>query len=342
MRAAVVTAFDRPLDVQERPVPEPGPGEVLVRIEACGLCRTDANSVRGDGPVRPAPPFVPGHEGVGVVRCAGPGVPDGMVGRRVGLAWLGSACGRCRHCVTGRENLCDSRRDTGGTVDGTLAEYALADARFVVPVPDDIPSAEAAPLCCAGVSALAAVKAARVCSGDRVAVFGIGSLGQLAVQYARLNGALVFAVDVTWEKLDLALDLGADRVVHAAEGDPVAALTRFGGVDVAIVMTPAPGAAEQALASLRSGGRLVLAALPAWDRLDLSIADTVLRGITVVGSIVGTRQDLAEAFELHAAGRTRITVETHPLAAAADLLEKAFPGADERRLVIDVGMPDEE
>jgi propanol-preferring alcohol dehydrogenase len=219
MRAAVVTAFDRPVALEDRPVPEPGPGQVLVRLEACGLCHTDIHAMRGDWPVKPGLPFVPGHEGVGIVEKVGEGVTSRSVGERVAMPWLGHACGECRYCVSGRENLCEQQQNTGYSIDGGYAEYALADARFAAPVPEGVSPMDAAPLTCAGVTTYAAVKNAHVVPGERVAVFGVGGLGHLAVQYARLVGAEVIAVDITEEKLQLARELGdvnsaVDEVLH--------------------------------------------------------------------------------------------------------------------------------
>ena len=145
MRAAVVTAFDRPVSLEERPIPEPGPGQVLVRVETCGVCRTDIHAMRGDWPVKPGLPFVPGREGVGIVERLGDGVTSPAVGQRVAMAWLGHACGECRYCVDGRENLCEQQQNTGYSIDGGYAEYEVADARFAVPVPDGVTPLDAAP-----------------------------------------------------------------------------------------------------------------------------------------------------------------------------------------------------
>ena len=183
MRAAVVTAFDRPVSLEERPIPLPGPGQVLVRLETCGVCHTDIHAMRGDWPVKPGLPFVPGHEGVGTSgtrrrrdltrdRAAG---GHGLARPRVR---------RVPYCVDGRENLCEQQQNTGYSINGGFAEYELADARFAVPVPDGVSPLDAAPLMCAGVTTYAAIKNAHVVPGERVAVFGIGGLGHLAVQYA--------------------------------------------------------------------------------------------------------------------------------------------------------------
>ncbi|MEV1060634.1 alcohol dehydrogenase AdhP [Micromonospora chalcea] len=334
MRASVVTAFDRPMEITERPVPEVGPGEILVRVEASGLCHTDIHAARGEWPVKPTPPFVPGHEGVGLVEQVGPGVTEHAVGDRVALPWLGWACGTCAYCVTGWETLCESQRNTGYSIDGAHAEYAVASARYAVRVPDGVDPFEAAPLTCAGVTTYKAVKVAGVRPGERVAIFGIGGLGHLAQQYAQIFGAETVAVDVTAEKLALATSLGAAHTVDAATTDPVERITALGGVDVAIVLAASPRVIEQAHRSLRRGGRLVLVSLPADNAITLPVFETVLKGITVLGSIVGTRADLAEVFALHAAGRTRVVYETRKLDDINDAVDDVLAGRVAARLVL--------
>jgi len=344
MRAAVVNHYREPLDIEERPIPSPGPGEVLVRLEACGLCHTDIHAINGDWPVKPALPFVPGHEGVGIVERLGEGVTTRTVGQRVALPWLGHACGECRYCVDGRENLCEQQFNTGYSHDGGYAEYALADARFAVPVPDGVSPLDAAPLTCAGVTTYAAVKAARVVPGERVAVFGVGGLGHLAVQYARLVGAQVVAVDVTEEKLELAVGLGADHAINASEVDPAEAIRHLGGADVAIVLAVAPSVFDQAYRSLNRGGRLVLVSLPADGSLTIPVFETVLKGISIIGSIVGSRQDLVEVFALHAAGRTRVIAAPRDIRDVNESVAEVLAGEVPARLVFmyDSALPVEE
>ncbi|MBB6346317.1 zinc-dependent alcohol dehydrogenase [Nonomuraea muscovyensis] len=335
MRAAVVTAFDKPLEIQNLPVPEPGPHQVLVRIEASGLCHTDIHAAHGDWPVKPAPPFTPGHEGVGIVEKVGSAVTDRTVGERVAIPWLGYACGTCSYCVSGRETLCEAQLNTGYALDGGHAEYAVAHAEYVVPVPEGISPAEAAPLTCAGVTTYKAVKVSGVRPTERAAIFGIGGLGHLAQQYAQIFGAETVAVDITEDKLRLARDLGATHTVNAATGDPVAEIQALGGADVAIVLAASPRVLEQAHASLRRGGRLVLVSLPKDNAMRLPVFETVLGGISVIGSIVGTRADLAEVFQLHAAGRTRVSYETRKLEEINQSFEEILSSAVTARLVFE-------
>jgi len=337
VKAAVVTSFDAPLEIQERPTPKPGPGQVLVRLEACGLCHTDIHAAHGDWPVKPTPPFVPGHEGVGIVTTVGPGVTSRAVGDRVAIAWLGRACGRCDHCINGWETLCEEQQNSGYSIDGAFAEYAVADADYAVAVPDAVSSFDAAPLTCAGVTTYKAIKVAHIVPGERVAVFGIGGLGHLAVQYARLVGAEVIAVDLTEDKLDLARELGADHTVNAAVVDPVQAIADLGGADVAVALAVTPKAFEQAYSALRRGGRLVCVALPPESEgpMRLPIFDTVLKGISVIGSIVGTREDLAEVFRLHALGRTKVVAEPRKLDDVNAAIEDVLHARTTARLVFE-------
>jgi propanol-preferring alcohol dehydrogenase len=334
MRAAVVKDFTQPLEITEVPTPEPGPGDVLVRVEASGLCHTDIHAARGDWPVKPAPPFIPGHEGVGVIEAIGTGVTQRVVGQRVAVPWLGHACGTCDHCIAGWESLCELQVNTGYGRDGGFAEYLVADEAFAQPVPDGIDPVEAAPLTCAGVTTYKAIRVSGLRPTERAAIFGVGGLGHLALQYARIFGGDAIGVDVTHEKLRLAEELGATAVVNAREGDPVRALQAMGGADVAVVLAADPAVLEQAHASLRRGGRLVLVSLPRNNVMRLPIFETVLKGISVIGSIVGTRQDLAEVFALHAAGRTRVVLEERPLDAVNDAIEDVLAARVDARVVL--------
>ncbi|GAA0927698.1 alcohol dehydrogenase AdhP [Kribbella koreensis] len=335
MKAAVVTGFDRPLEVQDRVRPEPAAGQVLVRMEACGLCHTDIHAAHGDWPVKPSPPFVPGHEGVGVVEQLGAGVTSHKIGDRVAIAWLGSACGECRYCIDGRETLCQHQANSGYSVDGGWSEYAVADAKYVVSVPDGVSAFDAAPLTCAGVTSYKAIKVARIQPTENVAVFGVGGLGHLAIQYAKIVGGTVIGVDLADNKLELAKELGATHVVNAAREDPVEAIQALGGADVALAFAVTPLAFEQAFRSLRPGGRLICVALPAEGTMQIPIFDTVLKGIEIIGSIVGTRQDLTEVFALHAAGRTRVIAESRKLDEVNTSIAQVLAGEVPARLVFE-------
>ena len=336
MRAAVVHQFHQPLRIEDVPVPIPGHGQVLVKVETSGLCHTDIHAAHGDWPVKPLPPFIPGHEGVGLVERVGPGVTTLSEGDRVAVPWLGWACGACELCASGWETLCPHASYTGYSVNGGFAEYVLAEASFAGRVPVGIDPLDAAPLTCAGVTTYKAVKVSGARSSDLVAVFGIGGLGHLALQYAHIAGATVAAVDVLDTKLDVAKRLGAAYTINATTEDPALAIQALGGADAAIVLAATPTAYEQAFASLRPNGTLVMVGLPADNTMHLPIFETVLRGITVVGSLVGTRVDLAETFQLHAEGRTTIVSETRQLEQVNEAIAQVERGEVEARLVFDL------
>jgi alcohol dehydrogenase, propanol-preferring len=333
MKAAVVPHLGAKLEIRDVPIPEPGPGQVLLRMRASGVCHTDIHAANGDWPVKPAPPFIPGHEGVGIITELGPGAGLHRVGERVSIAWLGSACGHCGYCVSGWETLCESQQNSGNSVNGAWAEYAVADDRYVVTVPVAVMSVDAAPLTCAGVTTFKAIKVAGIQPGETTAVFGVGGLGHLAVQYARILGGRVIAVDIEEAKLDLAGELGADHLVNARRADPVQAIHELGGADVAVCLATSPQAFEQAFSSLRRGGRLVCVALPAQGTMEVPIFDMVLGGKSIIGSIVGTRKDLADVFALHAAGRTKVIAEERRLEDVNECIDDLLAGRVPARLV---------
>lgn len=332
MKAAVVRSFEEPLVVEEVPDPRPGPGQVLVKLEASGLCHTDIHAARGDWPVKPKLPLIPGHEGVGTVIEVGDGDSLVAVGDRVALPWLGHACGRCRACVGGWETYCTSPQFMGYTMDGGYAEMVVGYASHVVPVPQGVSAFDAAPITCAGVTTYKALKVATPKPNETAMVVGVGGLGHLALQYAHIFGTTTVAVDVEDDKLQLAKDLGADHVVDG-RGDQQGALAALGGVDIAVVTVPSPQAMRAAHAALNPNGRLVLVGLPKDNRLELPIFETVLKGISVTGSLVGTRNDLEDCFALHAAGRTRVVAEPRRLDDVNEAFEEVLAGRVPARLV---------
>ena len=335
MKAAVVPAFEVPLEIRDVDVPRPGPGQVLVRIEASGLCHTDIHAAHGDWPVKPKMPLVPGHEGVGSIVELGDGVDSLEVGDRVALPWLALACGRCRYCIAGRETYCQTPQYMGYTIDGSYAEYAVGYASHVVRVPDGVSSIDAAPITCAGVTTYAALKSAAPQPNETVMVVGIGGLGHLGLQYGTVFGCRTIAVDVEDAKLELAEELGADHVVDG-RGDQAAQVAALGGADIALVTVPSPKAMAAAHAALNPTGRLVLVGLPAHNELTIPVFETVLRGIKVMGSLVGTRNDLADCFALHAAGRTRVVAEKRSLDEVNTCFDEVLSGKVAARLVFDM------
>lgn len=339
MKAAVVPALGAPLEIRDVATPTPGPGQVLVAMENCGLCHTDIHAARGDWPVKPKIPLIPGHEGIGRIVETGPDADGGPlpvdVGDRVAMPWLGHACGRCRYCVGGWETYCTAPAYTGYTMDGGYAQYAVAYASHVVPVPEAVSSFDAAPLTCAGLTTYKALKVAHPQPNETAMVVGIGGLGHLGLQYAKLFATTAVAVDVEDEKLRLAEDLGADHVIDG-RGDQAGQLARLGGVDIALVTVPSPAAMRAAHAALNPNGRLVLVGLPADNRLELPVFETVLKGVSVIGSLVGTRNDLADCFELHARGQTRVIAEPRALEEVNACFDEILAGGVPARLVFDL------
>ena len=335
MKAAVVRAFKEPLVIQEVPVPTPGAGEILVKIAASGVCHTDLHAADGDWPVKPKPPFIPGHEGVGHVAAVGAGVTQVKEGDRVGVPWLYTACGYCRHCLGGWETLCTGQQNTGYSVNGGFAEYVLADPRYVGRLPGNVSFVDIAPILCAGVTVYKGLKMTDTRPGDWVVVSGIGGLGHVAVQYAKAMGLNVIAVDVDDAKLELAKKLGASLGVNARRADPAAFVkNEVGGARGVLVTAVSPKAFEQAMGMVARGGTVSLLGLPPGD-FPLSIFNTVLNGITVRGSIVGTRLDLQEALDFAGQGKVKATVATGRLESINDIFSRMRAGDIQGRMVID-------
>lgn len=336
MRAAVVKEFGKPLAIEELPIPEPKSGQVLVKILTTGVCHTDLHAAGGDWPIKPTVPFVPGHEGVGEVVALGSHVSDIREGDLVGIPWLYSACGHCEHCLGGWETLCEQQQNSGYSVNGSFAEYCVADPRYVGRIPAGVDVVEIAPILCAGVTVYKGLKMTDVKAGQWVVISGIGGLGHVAVQYAKAMGMRVAAVDIDEAKLDLARRLGASVTVNAKSGDPAQILKKeIGGSHGVLVTAVSPKAFEQALGMVRRGGTVALNGLPPGD-FSLPIFDVVLGGITVRGSIVGTRQDLQEALDFAARGDVRATVHTTTLESINEVFGEMSKGRIEGRIVLDL------
>lgn len=336
MKAAVVHAFGKPLRIEEVPVPTPSDDQVLVKIEASGVCHTDLHAAEGDWPVKPNPPFIPGHEGVGFVAAVGKNVRHVKEGDRVGIPWLHTACGYCTHCLGGWETLCEKQENTGYSVNGGFADYALADPNFVGHLPKNLGFVEVAPILCAGVTVYKGLKVMQAKPGDWVVISGIGGLGHLAVQYAKAMGFNVAAVDVDDAKLDLARRLGASVVVNARTTDPAQYLQKeIDGAHGVLVTAVSEKAFEQALGMVRRGAVISLNGLPPGS-FPLPIFSMVLRGITVRGSIVGTRLDLQESLEFAAQGKVKATVKAEKLENINDIFARMHKGQIEGRIVLDI------
>jgi alcohol dehydrogenase, propanol-preferring len=339
MRAAVVRGFRQPLEIEEMPIPAPGPGQVLVRIVASGVCHTDLHAAHGDWPIRPVLPFVPGHEGAGIVTALGAGVTGLHEGDPVGIAWLHDACGACEYCVTGWETLCPSQRNSGYGVNGTFAEYAIGSAAYVARLPRRPHFAALAPILCAGVTTYKGIRETEARPGEWIVISGVGGLGHIAVQYAKAMGLHVVAVDVSDEKLALARSLGAEVVVNGRHRDAAPDVLRQtdGGAHGVLVTAVSVPAFSQALQMVRRKGVVSLVGLPPGD-FPTPIFDVVLKRITIRGSIVGTRQDLVEALAFAADGKVRAHYHTRPLEDINRVFEALETGRVDGRMVLDVGL----
>ncbi|AXR00164.1 alcohol dehydrogenase AdhP [Pseudoalteromonas piscicida] len=334
MKAALVHQFKQPLEIKEIEKPELTQGSVIVEIAACGVCHTDLHACHGDWPVKPKLPLVPGHEGVGTVIAKADDVKHLAVGDRVGVPWLHSACGHCEHCLKGDENLCPDQLNSGYSVDGGYAQFCKADANYVIKIPEGLSFVDAAPLFCAGVTTYKALKVSKAKPGEWVAIIGVGGLGHLAVQYAKAMGLNVVAVDTGESKLALAKELGADLCIDFKHKDPAELMQRkLGGVQAVVCTAVSKPAFTTSFNSVKRGGTCVLVGLPP-EEMPIPIFDTVLKGISVVGSIVGTRQDLTECLQFAAEGKVKAIIETKPLEQINDIFDDMLNSEINGRVVL--------
>jgi len=336
MKAAVLREFKKPLAIEEVERPKPGAGEVLIEVEACGVCHSDLHVADGDwaqfaGIVKK--PLILGHEIAGRVVEVGPDVRDLRTGDRVGVPWIYWTCGECEYCREGNENLCLQQKITGVTVDGGYAEFVKAPASHATKIPESLSSVQAAPLFCAGVTVYRALKNARITHGQRLAVIGVGGLGHIAVQIGRELSAEVTAIDISEEKLALATSLGAVAGLNAASPDLPKKLRSIGGFHVALVTSAAKAAYDLAFNSLRGTGTLLVVGLPA-ESICFPPVMMAAREAQIRATAVGTRQDLREVLALAAAGKVRCQVSTHPLDEAPAVLDQLRHGRVSGRAVL--------
>ena len=340
MHAAVVRQFGKPLVLEEWDIPTVGPGQILVKTEACGVCHTDLHAAKGDWPVKPSLPFIPGHEAIGIVVALGSGVTIVKEGDRVGVPWLYSACGHCEYCITGWETVCAEAKFGGYTQNGGFAEYILADPKYVAHIPKSIDPKHAAPLICAGITTYKGIKETEARPGEWIAISGCGGLGHMAIQYAKAMGLHVCAVDIEDSKLDHARTLGADLVINARTADPGAFLKKEigGGGHGVLITAPSLPAFKQGIGMTRKHGTCVLVGLPPAE-FPTPLFDVVANCITVRGSFVGTRQDMAECLTFAAEGKVKADVELQPLSSINKIFERLEKGEVPARVVIDFAGP---
>jgi propanol-preferring alcohol dehydrogenase len=335
MRAVVMhrpgAIEDGALRVEQVGRPSPGPGQVIMRVRACGVCRSNLHMIEGDWMDAGVPaklPIIPGHEVVGTVAEVGERVTELREGDLIGVQPLWSTCGHCRYCLSGLDHLCQSKQITGETVDGGYAEYMLATAAHAHKIPDGLDDAEAAPLFCPGITAYGSVAKARLGPGKRVAVFGVGGVGHMVIQFAALTGADVVAVSRAAEHLELAHEVGATETIDASGTDPGDVLVEQGGVDASIVFAPSDAAVEQAMRGTRPDGVVVVGVNAHVGALPFAEEKTV------VGSLLGTRQQMREVLEIAAAGKVRVICERYPLEQAGEALQRLKEGKIRARAVV--------
>jgi propanol-preferring alcohol dehydrogenase len=336
MQAAVVEQFGTPLVLKEVEVPVVGPGQILVKTEACGVCHTDLHAAKGDWPVKPNLPFIPGHEAIGIVVAAGAGVTIVKEGDRVGVPWLYSACGHCEYCLAAWETVCPDAQFGGYTRNGGFAEYILADPDYVAHIPSGLSSVEAAPLICAGITTYKGIKQTEAKPGEWIAISGVGGLGHLAIQYAKAMGLMVCAVDIDDGKLAHAKALGADLTLNAKTQDYASVLKKEtgGGAHGVLITAPSLIAFKQGIGMARKRGTCVLVGLPPGE-FPIPLFEVVANCVTIRGSFVGTRKDMAEALAFAAEGKVKADIELQSLCAINSIFERLEHGDVPSRVVLD-------
>jgi propanol-preferring alcohol dehydrogenase len=336
MQVAVVEYFGKPLLSQEWEIPTAGPGQILVKTEACGVCHTDLHAATGDWPLKPKLPFIPGHEAIGRVTAVGAGVKIVKEGDRVGVPWLYSACGHCEHCLSAWETVCADAEFGGYTKNGGFAEYLIADPNYVAHIPAGLDPKPAAPLICAGITTYKGIKETKARAGEWIVISGAGGLGHLGIQYAKVMGLRVCAVDIDDGKLALATKMGADFVVNAKHGEPEEAVRKgtSGGAHGVLITAPSLGAFKQGIGMTRKRGTCVLVGLPPGD-FPVPLFDVVANCITIRGSFVGTREDMAEALAFATEGKIKADIELQPLSAINEIFDRLKHGKVAGRVVLD-------
>ena len=335
MKAAVLHELKKPLAVEEAERPVPGEGEVLIKVEASGVCHSDLHIIEGDwkqfGGITKIP-LIPGHETAGRVAEAGSGVRDLRPGDRVGVPWIHWTCGECEFCRAGFENLCSRQKITGCTVNGGFAEYIKAPASHATKIPDAVSSIQAAPLFCAGVTVYRALKQAQLTPGERLAIFGVGGLGHLAIQIAKEMGLEVTAVDVSDDKLEFAKSLGASRTMNSSSANVAKELRRSGGMHAVLVTSGSKAAYDAAFPCVRPTGKLLVVGLPP----EISFPPIMMAAgeIRVQASAVGTRQDLKEVLTMAAAGKLHCQVSTRRLDEINTIFDEMKAGKIAGRVVL--------
>jgi propanol-preferring alcohol dehydrogenase len=336
MKAALLQEFKKPLAVTEMERPVPGDGEVLIQVEACGVCHSDLHVAEGDWSALSRivkKPVVLGHEVAGKVVDKGRAVKDLQIGDRVGVPWIYWSCGECEFCRQGDENLCSRQMITGVTVDGGYAQFMKARATHAEKIPQGLSPLEVAPLFCAGVTVYRALRQSKISRGQRLAVFGVGGLGHLAIQIARNLGAEITAIDVADDKLAMAKSLGAANTLNAKTTDVIKELRARGGAHVALVTSAAKAAYDTAFYGLRPTGTLMVVGLPA-ENISFPAIMMAAGEVHIKASAVGTRSDLREVLAMAAGGNLHCQVAARPLDEINQVLDEMRSGRIAGRVVL--------
>jgi propanol-preferring alcohol dehydrogenase len=336
MKAAILREFKSPLSIEDVAAPELLADEVLIEVEACGVCHSDVHVADGDWPQIikiTKRPLVLGHEIAGRVVQKGQAVEDLHVGERVGVPWVHWSCGECEFCREGNENLCGRQKITGVTVDGGYAELVKAPASHALRIPEALSSSDAAPLFCAGVTVYRALKHAKIKAGQRLAIFGVGGLGHLAVQIGVKLGANVTAVDISEEKLEQARKLGATTTLNASSANVVKEMRKAGGVHVGMVTSAAKAAYDTAFPCIRATGTMLVVGLPS-EAICFPPIMMAATEVKIQASSVGTRNDIRELLAMAAEGNIRCEVSQRPLAAVNEVFAELRAGKITGRVVL--------
>ncbi|HWA44881.1 MAG TPA: alcohol dehydrogenase [Hypericibacter adhaerens] len=335
MRAVQVTAANGPFELVQREIPVPKGRQVRIKVQACGVCHSDVFTKQGLFPGIQYP-RVPGHEVVGVIDALGPDVPEWKVGQRVGVGWYGGHCGHCTSCRRGDFLTCKNGQVAGISYDGGYAEYMLAPFEALAAVPDELSSAEAAPLLCAGITTFNALRNSGARAGDLVAVLGVGGLGHLGVQFAAKMGCHTVAIARGQDKEPLARKLGAHRYIDSNKEDVAAALQKLGGARVILSTVTASKAMSATLGGLAVDGKLIVVGASA-DPIEVPPFTVIGGRRAVQGWPSGTSIDSEDTMAFSALADIRPMIETMPLERAAEAYEKMMKGDARFRMVLTTG-----
>lgn len=332
MKAALLHTQRKPLILENVPAPIPGPLDILIKVTACGICHSDLHLIDGDWEFHQTP-RIPGHEVVGTIYSLGDQVRDFKKGDMLGLSWVNSSCQKCFSCKAGDPVLCEHQQVTGVTVNGGYAEYVNAPASAYTRIPPSLSPEQAAPLFCAGLTAFAGLKLAKIQKGEKVVIHGLGGLGHLALQIARNLGGKVITLTRSREKADLALKLGSDAVIDLSEKDAIAGLNELEGADVIFSSSIMPVSVGRLINSLRPNGRLIVVG-GGRGTFQVNPIDLISRRLRIIGSPVGSQDDLKEVLKMATEGNLKSSVESYPLEKVNEALNRLRNGKVRFRAVL--------